>query len=104
MCLNQLKPNCSYPSFLNKTYKRCPVIPVKEGSYAATISGQPSTHTTSWRRLPVERILPSEKLRKELRETVSNAQESMFSVSDFVKRAASLIAQEPLNYTFHHFF
>ena len=42
----------------------------------------------------MERILPSERLRKELREMVSNVQESKFSVSDLVRRAAGLIAQE----------
>ena len=44
----------------------------------------------------MERILPSERLRKELKEMVSTAQESTFSMSDLVKRAAGLIAQELL--------
>ena len=42
----------------------------------------------------MERILPSEKLRKELREMMNNVQESQFSVSDLVTRAAGLIVQE----------
>ncbi len=44
----------------------------------------------------MERILPSERLRKELKEMVNNAQESTFSMSDLVRRAAGLIAQELL--------
>ena len=42
----------------------------------------------------MERILPSEKLLKELREMMSNVQESQFSVSDLVTRAAGLVVQE----------
>jgi transposase-like protein len=42
----------------------------------------------------MERILPSEKMRKELREMIRKAQESRFSVSDLVRRLAGLIVQE----------
>lgn len=42
----------------------------------------------------MEKIPPSERLRKELREMMSNVQESQFSVSDLVTRAAGLIVQE----------
>lgn len=42
----------------------------------------------------MERIPPSEKLRKELREIMNNVKESPFSMSDLVRKAASLIVQE----------
>lgn len=42
----------------------------------------------------MERIPPSEKLRKELREMTNGFQGSQFSVSDLVRKAATLIMQE----------
>jgi len=42
----------------------------------------------------MERIPPSEKLRKELREMTNGFQGPQFSVSDLVRKAATLIMQE----------